>query len=177
MKIRSLYVLSNSRRTHSGDQSWSYRKSKNRGNAGSRSGWVNPQAAQAAVAGEIQVLIISLPSIEAFVKAGKLRIIGVSSSKRFPQLPDTPTLAEHHKGLVVEGRFILMAPTGTPTPIVDRINREVDRMLKDPEAVQRIRGFGFSTSDAMSPKTLIESIREARETWRRIAHDIKLQPE
>jgi len=138
---------------------------------------VNPQAALAAVAGEIQVLIISLPSIETFVKAGKLRIVAVSSSKRFPNLPGTPTLAEHNPGLVIEGRFILMAPAGLPASIVNRVNHEVDRMLRDPEVVQRIRGFGFSSSDAMTPKTLTESIREARETWRRVANDIKLQAE
>ncbi len=138
---------------------------------------VNPQAAQAAVAGEIGVLIISLPSIESFVKAGKLRIIAVSSSKRFPQLPATPTVAEHHPGLVIEGRFILMAPSGTPAAIVERVNREVDRMLRDPEVVQRIRAFGFSSSDAMTPAALTVSIREARDTWRKVANDIKLQAE
>ena len=138
---------------------------------------VNPQAAQGAVAGEIQVLVISLPSIESFVRAGKLRIIAVSSSKRFPQLPDMRTLAEHYPGLVMEGRFILMGPAGTPVAIVQRLNREVDRMLKEPELVQRIRSFGFSSSDAMSPRTLAESILAARETWRRLAQDIKLQPE
>jgi tripartite-type tricarboxylate transporter receptor subunit TctC len=138
---------------------------------------VNPEAARAALTGEIQVLLISLPSIEPFVKSGKLRIVAVSSSKRFPQLPDTPTLAEHSPGLVIEGRFLLMGPTGMPAPIVERLNREVDRMLREPEVVQRIRGFGFSSSDAMSPKALAESIQSARETWRRLARDIHMQPE
>ena len=46
-----------------------------------------------------------------------------------------------------------------------------------PEVVQRIRGFGFSSSDAMSPKALAESIQSARETWRRLARDIHMQPE
>jgi len=138
---------------------------------------VNPEAARGAVAGEIPVLLISLPSIESFVRAGKLRIIGVSSSKRFPQLPDTRTIAEDYPGLVIEGRFILMGPTGIPGGVVERLNREVDRMLREPEVVQRIRGFGFSSSNAMTPKTLNEGIVAARETWRRIARDTKLQRE
>lgn len=138
---------------------------------------VNPEAARGAVAGEIQVLLISLPSIESFVRAGKLRIIGVSSSKRFPQLPDTRTIAEDYPGLVIEGRFILMGPTGIPGGIVERLNREVDRIVRDPEVVQRIRGFGFSSSDAMTPKTLNEGIVAARETWRRIAQDTRMQME
>ena len=66
------------------------------------------------MAGDIQALLISLPSIDSLVKAGKLRIISVSSSKRFPQLPDTRTLAEAYPGMVIEGRFILMAPAGLP---------------------------------------------------------------
>ena len=137
---------------------------------------VNPQAAQDAVSGQIQVLLISLPSIESFVRAGKLRIIAVSSSKRFPLLPDTPTLAEHYPGLVVEGRFVLMAPAGTPAPIIERVNREVDLILRDAELVQRIRSFGFSSSDAMTPKGLNDSFRAARDTWKKIAQDIRLKP-
>jgi tripartite-type tricarboxylate transporter receptor subunit TctC len=111
------------------------------------------------------------------VKAGKLRIIAVSSSKRFPQLPDARTLTEDYPGLVIEGRFMLMGPAGLPVGIVERLNREVDRILREPEVVQRIRGFGFSSSDAMTPKTLTESILAARETWRQVTRDIRIQPE
>lgn len=138
---------------------------------------LNPEAARAAVSGDVQVILISLPSIESLVKAGKLRIIAVSSSKRFPQLPDTRTLAEAYPGMVIEGRFILMAPAGLPVTIAERLNRETDRMLREPEVINRIRAFGFSSSDAMTPASLAEAIVASRETWRRVARDIKMLPE
>jgi tripartite-type tricarboxylate transporter receptor subunit TctC len=137
----------------------------------------NPQAAGDAVSGQVQVLLISLPSIESFVKAGKLRLIAVSSGKRFPGLPDIATIAEAYPGVVIEGWLFLVAPAGTPSDIVQRMNREVDRIVKEPEVVQRIRSFGFSSSDAMTPATINERVREERERWKKIAQDIKLQPQ
>jgi tripartite-type tricarboxylate transporter receptor subunit TctC len=137
----------------------------------------NPQAAQDAVSGQIQVLLISQPSIDSFAKAGKLRVIAVSSSKRFPLLPDVPTLAESYPGLVIEGWLFLVAPSGTPAPIVQRMNREIDAILKQPEVVQRIRSFGFSSSDARTPQTLRERIGDVRATWKKIAADIKMEPQ
>ncbi|MSQ51260.1 MAG: tripartite tricarboxylate transporter substrate binding protein [Betaproteobacteria bacterium] len=138
---------------------------------------INPQATQDAVSGQIQVLLISLPSIDSFVRAGKLRVIAVSSSRRFPSLPDTPTVAETYPGLVIEGWLFLVAPTGTPGDIVQRMNREVDRIVRDPEVVQRIRSFGFSASDAMTAASINERVREERGRWKRIAQDLKLQPQ
>jgi tripartite-type tricarboxylate transporter receptor subunit TctC len=137
----------------------------------------NPQSAQDAAAGQIQSLLISLPSIESFVKAGKLRVIAVSSSRRFPPLPDVPTLAETYPGLVIEGWLFLVTTAGTPQPIIQRMNREVDVIVRDPEVVQRIQSFGFSASDAMTPQTLGERIREVRATWKKIATDIKMEPQ
>ena len=137
----------------------------------------NPQSAQDAAAGQIQSLLISLPSIESFVKAGKLRVIAVSSTRRFPPLPDVPTLAEAYPGLVIEGWLFLVTNTGTPPPIIHRVNRDVDVIVKDPEVVQRIRSFGFSASDAMTPETLGERIRAVRASWKKIATDIKMEPQ
>jgi tripartite-type tricarboxylate transporter receptor subunit TctC len=137
----------------------------------------NPQAAGDAVSGQVQVLLISLPSIESFVKAGKLRLIAVSSSKRFPGLPDIPTISEAYPGVVIEGWLFLVAPAGTLADIVTRMNREVDRIVKEPEVVQRIRSFGFSASDAMTTATINERVREERARWKKIAQDIKLQPQ
>jgi tripartite-type tricarboxylate transporter receptor subunit TctC len=138
---------------------------------------VNPQAAQDAASGQLQVLLISLPSIDGFVRANKLRVIAVSSMKRFPGLPDTPTLAENNPGLAIEGWLFLVAPSGTPGDIVQRMNREIDRIVKEPEVVQRIRGFGFSASDAMTPATILERAKEERARWKKIAQDINLQPQ
>jgi tripartite-type tricarboxylate transporter receptor subunit TctC len=138
---------------------------------------LNAQAVQEAVSGQLQVIIISLPSIEQFVKSGQLRMLAVSSSKRFRNLPDIPTIAETYPGLIIEGWFALVGPAGIPAEIAQRLNREVDKIVKDPAFVERIAGFGFSTSDAMTPGSLAIRIREDTEHWRKIARDIGMQPQ
>ena len=137
----------------------------------------NPQAVQDVVSGQVQVVLISLPSVEQFAKAGRLRILAVSSSKRFAGLPDVPTIAESYPGLVVEGWFALTGPTGIPADVVARLNREVDKALKDPELLQRVAGFGFSTSDAKTPELLVTRMQEDVARWRMIAADIGMQPQ
>ena len=137
----------------------------------------NPEAVRDFLSGRVQILLISLPSVEPFVQAGKARIVAVSSSKRFAGLPDTPTIAETYPGLIVEGWFALVGPAGIPTEVVRRLNPEVDKVLRDAEFLQRVRDFGFSTSDAMTPQALAERMREDVARWRRIAQEIGMQPQ
>ena len=138
---------------------------------------VNPQAVQDALSGRVQILLISLPSIEQFVQSGQLRMLAVSGAKRFYKLPDIPTIAETYPGLVIDGWFELLGPAGIPAEIVQRLNREVDKIVKDPEFVERLAQFGFSTSDAMTPHLLRMRVRTETERWRKIAQDIELKPQ
>jgi tripartite-type tricarboxylate transporter receptor subunit TctC len=136
----------------------------------------NPQAVQGILGDEIQVLLISLPSVEQFVTAENLRIVAVSGSRRFPGLPDTPTIAETYPGLIMESWFVLMAPAATPAHVVDLLNRSVEKVLKEPQVVDRINSFGFVTTTAMTSATLKDRIRDDVALWRKIASDINLEP-
>jgi tripartite-type tricarboxylate transporter receptor subunit TctC len=138
---------------------------------------VNPQAVQDALSGRVQILLISLPSIEQFAWSGQLRMLAVSGAKRFYKLPDIPTIAETYPGLVIEGWFELMGPAGIPAEIVQRLNSEVGKIVKDREFVERLAQFGFSTSDAMTPHLLRMRVRTETELWRKIAQDIELKPQ
>jgi tripartite-type tricarboxylate transporter receptor subunit TctC len=138
---------------------------------------VNPQAVQDALSGRVQILLISLPSIEQFARSGQIRMLAVSGAKRFYKLPDIPTIAETYPGLVIEGWFELLGPAGIPAEIVQRLNREVDEIVKDREFVERLAQFGFSTSDAMTPHLLRMRVRTETERWRKIAQDIELKPQ
>jgi tripartite-type tricarboxylate transporter receptor subunit TctC len=137
----------------------------------------NPQAVQDLLGGQVQVVLISLPSVDQFVKAGQLRILAVSSAQRFPGLPDVPTIAESSPGLVIEGWFCLAAPAGLSPAIAQRLNQEVDKALKDRELLERVASFGFSTSGAKAPDALIARMREDVARWKRIADDIGMRPQ
>ena len=71
----------------------------------------------------------------------------------------------------------MLAPAGTPQDIVQRMNREMDRILKDPDTAQRLRTLGFFTEGAETPEGVAEAIRADTTKWGRIVKDIGIQPE
>src|SRR6185436_5177393 len=81
--------------------------------------------------------------------------------RRADALPDVPTLAEAGgpAGMVVDSWLALMAPRGTPDDVVRRINADVNRLLADPEIVEKLRAFGFDAAPG-SPGDLAALIRE-----------------
>ena len=137
----------------------------------------NTQANQEAAGGQVNAIVTSYQSIVPLVQSGRLRVIAVTGSERYPLLPEVPALVESYPGVIIEGWFFFVAPAGTPADIVQRMNREVDRIVADPEIAQRIRSFHFTPGPAMTPKGIEDRMREERGRWRRIVQDIRLQPQ
>lgn len=135
------------------------------------------QALQDTATGRTQLMIGSIPASDAFVRAGKLRRIAVSSEKRFAAIPDVPAIAETIPGFNIDGWFAMVAPAGTPAPVVQRLNREIDLVLKDAEVLQRINQFGLGTSGAGTPQSTGEFIRTQRERWAGIVKELDIQPQ
>jgi tripartite-type tricarboxylate transporter receptor subunit TctC len=89
-------------------------------------------AATAVVGGHVPVGSTSIPPVVQFAKVGKVRPIAVTSSKRSGALPDVPTVAElGYPGFEANTWFAMMAPAGTPTTILDRLNSEINRILQN----------------------------------------------
>jgi len=135
------------------------------------------QMMQDAVAGRTQVLFTTIGAVAPFRKAGKLRVLGVSSSRRFPGWDDVPTISETLPGYDIVGVGILMAPTGTPGAIVQRLNREIDRILKDPEVGQKLIALGMTTVGAGTPQSIAEFVRSQRENWDRMLTGVNIKPQ
>jgi len=133
------------------------------------------QAVQDTIAGRTQVMISSVPVTTPHAQSGKLRALAISSAQRFPSLPALPTIAETIPGLELAGWFTLMVPSGTPASIIERLNREVDRVLQDRELVQRMLAIGLGSSGAGTPESANAFIRVERERWGRIAKELNLQ--
>lgn len=101
------------------------------------------QALTDLMGGQVQAYMSSIPTALSHIKGGKLRALAVTSPKRVPSLPDVPTIAEAgYKGFDANTWFGLVAPAGTPAPIVTKINAEVNRILKMPDVKEKFAAEG-----------------------------------
>jgi tripartite-type tricarboxylate transporter receptor subunit TctC len=102
-----------------------------------------PEAITETMTGRVQFFLSPLASAIGLVKEGKVPAVGVTSRQRIPQLPELPTVAESGlPGYYFEFWYGLLAPAKTPRPIVLKLNREVTRILADPEVRDRLVSMG-----------------------------------
>ncbi len=98
----------------------------------------------ALVAGEAQASLATIASVIAHVKSGRLRALGVTSAQRSGALPEVPTIAEAGvPGYEMNPWIAVFAPAGTPRPIVDKLNAEINRALKLPDVAHSLSGQGL----------------------------------
>ena len=101
------------------------------------------QALPDLLGGQVQLTFDNMPSMLPHVKAGKLRALAVTSSKRSPAMPDLPTIAEAGvAGYEASSWFGVLAPAGTPSAIVTKLNGEIVRILGLPEIKERLSSQG-----------------------------------
>jgi tripartite-type tricarboxylate transporter receptor subunit TctC len=104
----------------------------------------SPPAVTATIQNETQMMFAVMQPLQAQIKAGALRALAVTTAKRFPLLPDLPTIAESgYPGFEALAWNGVMVRAGTPRPIIDRLNAEMNAVLKEPDVVQKMHGFGF----------------------------------
>jgi len=95
------------------------------------------------VGGTLHMMFSDVASALPYIKANSLRPIAVTGSRRLASLPDVPTIAESGvPGYDIEAWFGILAPAGTPAPVVDRLNRELRAVLAIPEVKQRLASLG-----------------------------------
>lgn len=94
------------------------------------------------IPGNVQLFFDSIPSAAPYVKAGRLRGIGVASSKRSPAMPDMPTIGESLKGFEADSLFGLMAPAGTPRDVIAKLNAEVQKVLTSADIKEKLLAQG-----------------------------------
>ena len=125
-------------------------------------------AVQALLGGQVQATAMTLSVVLPFVNAGTIKVLVVTGEKRWPDLPDVPTIAEAGFSDSVNETFqALFAPAGTPQPIVDRLAKEAIAVYQQPELKKSLREAGYEVT-AAGPKAL--AARVAREVllWREI---------
>ncbi|MBK6396205.1 MAG: tripartite tricarboxylate transporter substrate binding protein [Betaproteobacteria bacterium] len=124
----------------------------------------SPPAVLSTVQGETQMIFAVMQPLQAQIQAGKLRALAVTTPKRFPLLPDLPAIAETYPGFEALAWNGLVVPSATPAATVQKINAEVGAILKDPEIVQKMNGFGFDLIGG-TPADFAALIRSEAERW------------
>jgi tripartite-type tricarboxylate transporter receptor subunit TctC len=94
------------------------------------------------IGGHVTMMIDSMPSSIGHVKSGKLKVLGVSTARRTPALPDTPTIAETVPGFDIATWYGVWAPAKTPKEIVNKVSSEIAKSLKRADLSERLAGLG-----------------------------------
>jgi len=133
----------------------------------------------ALLSGEIDFTIAAENSLLPHYKSGKLRPIAIAASTRTAILPEVPTIAEAGPlpGYAVNVWLGVMAPAGTPRPIVDRLNAEVNKVVRDPQVIkERLNTVGLE-SVGSTPEQLLDVMKTELVKYTKIARDANIQPE
>lgn len=134
-------------------------------------------AVTALIGGEIDVLFDNVPNVLQQIKAGRMKVIGVSGLQRSVLLPDTPTVAEAGvPGFEVNVWFGMQVPAGTPKAVVDKLNRDIVTLLKEPEVVQRFRNQGVEVA-ASTPEQFGALVRSEITKWTQLIREASIRIE
>lgn len=118
-----------------------------------------------AIGGQVPLVIDTVTAVRPHLAAGKLKPIAVTSQKATTLLPDVKPVAEQGlPGFEVIAWNALYAPSGTPKEIISRLNAEINKILTDPEARQKMKDFGFEVVGG-SPEQLAEFAQSERRKW------------
>jgi tripartite-type tricarboxylate transporter receptor subunit TctC len=105
------------------------------------------------------------------IQSGGMRALAVATEQRNPTLPDLPPIADTLAGFDGSSINYISAPAGTPQPIVDKLNREINAVLSDPDVQQRMVTAGL-TGVTESPAALGERIRREQAKWKQVIEQI-----
>jgi tripartite-type tricarboxylate transporter receptor subunit TctC len=134
-------------------------------------------AAQDLVAGVVESSFAGVPNALAQVPGGRLRALAVTTAKRVPQLPDVPTMQEAGvPGYAASVWLALLAPAGTPPEIVNKLNSEIAKVMKDPELRKAFDAAGVEP-DPSTPQAMSDYMAQEMARWGKVVKEagIKLE--
>ncbi len=128
-------------------------------------------ALQDAVGNQLDAAISSSASGLVYVTGGKLRVLAVTSAKRFPALPDVPTFEElGYKNMVVDNWWGFLAPAGTPKAVIDRLRDEMAKAVALPDVRERYAGLGVAPV-VSTPGEFQKTLEDEYRVWTKVAKD------
>ena len=125
----------------------------------------------------VQLMFSGFSSTLAHIKSGKLRALAVTGAKRSPALADVPTIAEQgFPGVEATAWYGVLAPAGTPKPVITRLHGDLVNILKQPDVVQRLDGLGFEIV-ASTPDQFGAYIRSEIKKWAKVVKASGARPD
>jgi tripartite-type tricarboxylate transporter receptor subunit TctC len=101
-----------------------------------------PEATTAVIRNDVQMYMAPIPATQDLSGSGKVKAIAINSAKRVPQLPDVPTVAETLPGYKYESWFGVLAPAGTPQPILTKVSEDIAKVLEMPDVREKLLAQG-----------------------------------
>lgn len=129
------------------------------------------------VAGQVPLLWVSIPAAAQFVKAGKLKALGVSTLKRSAAFPDVPTIQE--SGIAdfeVDSWYAMFVPASTPKPVIEKLNRALNTVLADPGVREKLLAQG-AESVGGKPEALAKTVAAELPKWAKLVKDANIKAE
>jgi tripartite-type tricarboxylate transporter receptor subunit TctC len=136
----------------------------------------SPQAMLDLVAGRTQVMVADFATAMPQARAGKIKVLAVTTAKPSVLLPGVPSMSEALPGLDVTSWNGIFAPAGTPAPIIARLAGEILRVLSEPQIKQRLAEIGFEVSP-LNTERFAPYVREQISYWGKLVRDAGIQPE
>ena len=130
------------------------------------------------VAGQVNMMVETVPAALPFITAGQLRPLAVTTAKRISMLPDVPTTAESGMpALEVSSTFGVLAPVGTPTPIIDQLNNAIAKLLVNPEVKEAFLKQGVYAAMPTKPKQSAELLATEVKRWEKVIKEADIKAE
>jgi tripartite-type tricarboxylate transporter receptor subunit TctC len=128
------------------------------------------------ISGQVQVMFGVMPASLGYIRAGKLRALAVTTARRQEVLPDVPTMGEFLPGYEASGWYGVVAPKATPTEIVEKLNKEINAALADPEMKKRLADLGGAVFTG-TPADFGKFIADETEKWAKVIRFANIKAE
>ena len=129
------------------------------------------------ISGRVTMALDTLPPYLSMLKDKKVRALAITTSKRSPLIPDVPTVAESgYPGFESVASYGFFAPTGTPKPIIDKLNKEINAVLLDPQLKANLLTQGIDL-EGSTPEALQAFVKGEIDKWARVIKTSNIKPE
>ncbi|MFN7288685.1 MAG: Bug family tripartite tricarboxylate transporter substrate binding protein, partial [Burkholderiales bacterium] len=129
------------------------------------------------LAGHIQAGFAATAASLPHIQAGRLKAVAISGTVRVPALPQVATMTEQGVKFDVNAWYGVFAPKGTPRPIIEAVNREVNRLVGAPEQAERWKTLGFAHMPQRTPEEFAQQVQADIRDWGDVVRKGNIKPE